>query len=128
MSDFHSFSRRIPANGSAWPPPAQIDKAVCSASAWLPISPCITLQFWLLAGEHRFRGNSTSGAGGGGVRSAQEAKNSTVSTAAGALVIFNGILIFLWYFSRLLAQLLLSPLLFGHHCAITGVIRAQCGD
>ena len=41
---------------------------------------------------------------------------------------FNGILIFPLVVFALLAQLLLSPLLFGHHCAITGVIRAQCGD
>lgn len=34
-------------------------------------------------------GNSTIGAGGCGVRSAQEVKNSTRSSAAGALVIFH---------------------------------------
>lgn len=96
--------------------PAQIDKAVCSASAWLPISPHVSpCSFGCSQGVNTDSGgNSTSGAGGGGVRSAQEAKNSTRSTAAGALVIFNGILIFPLVFFALLAQLLFSLLLFCH--------------
>ncbi|CUY32964.1 Uncharacterised protein [Serratia marcescens] len=73
-------------------------------------------------------GNSTSGTGGFCVCSAQEVKNSGRSSAAATLVILDCFTIFPLVVCALLAQLLLSPLLFGHYCAITGVIRAQCGD
>ncbi|VDZ64792.1 Uncharacterised protein [Serratia odorifera] len=70
----------------------------------------------------------TIGSGGIGIRSAQEAKNSTRSSAAGAFIIFDSIPVFPLVVFTLLAQLLLSALLFSHHCAITGVIRAQCDN
>ena len=65
------------------------------------------------------------GAGGCGIRSAQDAKNSTGSGTAGTLIIFDSFTVFPLIDFAPAAQLLLSPLLFCHQCAIAGVIRAQ---
>ncbi len=65
--------------------------------------------------------------GAGGVL-LHELNNSGRHRLTSTGIILDCFTIFPLVVFALLAQLLLSPLLFGHHCAITGVIRAQCGD